>query len=904
MPWVAYLTPFVISAALTAATGGYAWSLRDRIPSARAFAALQFLECTWTTLFIGELLVPTTRGKLVLDRLQYFPMSLAAVACLAFALRYTGRAPPRSRAIWGALALLPVPFVLPSLATALGRPLPPSVRVEPIPPFGSLLYDLTGVDGVVIGLALVLVALAVALFLGAFGRQHRVHRRQTVFLAAGIALPAFGAAAALVFDVQFLGQRNVAPVLFGLSAAVTAWALFSRRVLELVPVAREGVVESLPDPVIVLDGRERVADANRAAARFLSVTPEEAIGRPADEVIAHWPELARAIGGSAEGARITLDGAGFDVRTAVIGPCERRVGRTIVLRDVTPMHRANVSLREARESLERSVDERTRDLQETNEWLQREVMERSAAEAAQRETARQLQVLFDNAFQLIKLITPDGTILSANRTALELAGAEAADVVGRPLWEAPWWPNDPAQTARVREAIREAAGGASVRFAATHRARDGTLRDMDFSLKPVRDQQGRATVIVVESHDLTELRRAERDRRALEERLERAHRVEAIGRFAGGIGHDFNNLLTIIVANARIARGEAAEGSEAADMLDDLVEAAEEAGTLTKQLLALNRRQPVHPAPVALTSTFEGIRRLSAPILGDRIAFRASASEASPAWVDPRQLEQMVVSLAARARAVLPDGGTFELAARDATLEEPEARAHGVEPGRWVVLTVSDDGEAMSEEAQRHLFEPFHTAASGAHGGLGLATLHGAVSRSGGFIEVRSGPERGTAFEIWLPSAEGRAAPPVVVEEAPAVRGEQLMIVEDLEPVRLATARILAKLGYRVRAFGSGADALAAMASGEPVDLLVTDVQMPDMSGPTLASTARGRRPGLRVLYVTGLLDDGDPDVQRAREDASFLSKPFTPAALADAVSRALHARPGERNGGSASRAS
>jgi two-component system cell cycle sensor histidine kinase/response regulator CckA len=900
VPWVLYLTPFVISAALTAATGGYAWSLRDRIPSARAFAALQFLECAWTILFIGELLAPTTRSKFLLDRLQYVPMSLASVACLAFALRYAGRASPRARAIWGALALVPAPFVAWALVGAVSRPLPPSARIEPIPPFGSLLYDFDGVDGVIIGQTLILVTLAVAVFLGAFGRQHRVHRRQTVLVAFGIALPTVGAVGALALGVYYLGQRNVTPALFGLSAAITAWALFSRRVLDLVPVARDAIVENLPDAVIVLDGRERVVEANQAAARFLLVAPEEAIGRPAREVISGWPELARVLGGSAEGSRITLESSGFDVRTSVIGPTDRPVGRTIVLRDITPVHRANVALREARESLERRVADRTRDLQESNEWLQREVTERAAAEASQRETARQLQALFDNVFQLIKLVAPDGTILAANRTALEFGGVESADVVGRRLWETVWWAHDPAQAARLRDGVREAAAGTAVRFAATHRRRDGRVREMDFSLKPVRDSQGRVSVLVGASHDLTDLRSAERERRALEERLERSHRIEAIGRFAAGIGHDFNNLLTVIVANAKIVRSEAAEGSEVAEMLDDLVEAADEAGKLTQQLLALSSRQRVHPVPVALGPALDGIRRLAAPVLGDRVAFRGDASAAAPAWVDPRQLEQIVVSLAARARDVLPGGGTFEVDARDATLDDVAARAHGVEPGRWVVLTVRDDGEAVSEEAQRHLFEPFHTAASGAHGGLGLATVHGAVSRSGGFIEVRSGPGRGTAFEIWLPSAAGRAPPRAAVEEAPAGRGEQLMIVEDLEPVRLATARILAKLGYRVRAFGSGADALAAMADGEPVDLLVTDVQMPDMSGPVLASTARGRRPGLRVLYVSGLLDDGDPDVERARDDASFLSKPFTPAALADAVRRALRARPGGHAGESA----
>jgi PAS domain S-box-containing protein len=780
VPWPLYLTPFVMSAVLTAATGGFAWSLRARVSTARAFAGVQLFECAWTLLYIGELLAPSVRGKLALDRLQDVAMVLATVSSIAFALRYTGRTPRRAVVVWAALAAVPAPFIAWALGTAVAGPLDPSIRIDPVPPFGSLEFDLSGLDGVILGVAFVYVSVAFALLIDAIGRQHRVHRVQTLLLAFGLALPTAGGTLGLASGVRYLGQRDVTPALFGIAAALVAWALFSRRVLDLVPVARHFIVENLPDGVIVLDGQGRVAEANHAAARFLVVSPEEAIGRPAAEVVARWADIARAIAGplGPEGARISVGGSVFDVRTSVVGPSDRPAGHAIVLRDITPVHRANVELREAREDLERQVADRTKDLFETNEWLQQEVTERAAA--------------------------------------------------------------------------------------------------------------------------IADLQRAERERRALVDRLERTHRVEAIGRFAGGIGHDFNNLLTTILANAKLARGEVPEGGELASMLDDLVHAAEEAGRFTKQLLALSGRQPVRPERVALGPAIEAIRPLVLPVLGGRIAFRPHVGETSPIWIDPRQLEQIVAGLAARARDVLRDGGTFELEARDATLAPGEARDRGVAPGRWVILTLRDDGEALSEDAQRDLLEPFHAPASGVHRGIGLVTVHGAVARSGGFVEVRSGPGRGTAFDVWLPSAERHPAAPAVEARAEAGKGERLMLVEDQEPVRLATARVLGRLGYRVRAFESGADALAAMANGEPVDLLVTDVQMPDMSGPALATSARGRRPDLRVLYVSGLVEDGDPDVRRAREDACWLSKPFTPAALADAVQRALRGHPAAPGGESA----
>ncbi|HYG67954.1 MAG TPA: histidine kinase N-terminal 7TM domain-containing protein, partial [Anaeromyxobacteraceae bacterium] len=565
MDWALPLTPLVISAVLTAGTGLYAWSLRGRVPAARTFAAIQLFECAWTILYVGELLAPGLRRKLLFERLQDVPGVLVAVVSVAFALRYIGRTPRFARALWVLLAAIPAPFVAQQLADAVqGKP-EPAIRLEPYPPFGSLVYDLGRMDAAILGPMLVYVSTAVVLLL-AIGApsQHRVHRRQTLLLAVGLALPAAGGTLALAFDVRYVGQRDVVPALFGLSAAITAWALFNRRALDLVPVARHLIVERLPDAVIVIDERERIADANRAAARFLTVEPEVAIGCPASEVVVRWPEVASALAGSVgpEGARIASGGSVYDVRAALVGSRDRPSGHAIVLRDITPVHRANVELREAREDLERRVADRTRELFETNEWLQREVTER-------------------------------------------------AEVIA-------------------------------------------------------------------------ELERAERERRALEARLERNQRVEAMGRFAAGIGHDFNNLLTTILANAKLARSEVPEGSDLAEMLDDLVEATEEAGELTNQLLAFSGRQPVRPEPVALGRALEALRPRLASVLGERIAVRADVSAASPAWIDPRLLEQIVVGLAARAHEALRGSGALSIEARDATLGVDDARARGVAPGRWV----------------------------------------------------------------------------------------------------------------------------------------------------------------------------------------------------------------------------
>lgn len=891
------LTPFVVSAALTAALALYAWARRTRVPGARPLAGLALAETAWTLLYLAELLADHIDAKFLADRLQNVPMTLGATCALALALRQSGRTVHRPGLVWTLLAAAPAPVLGVAIAEAAGGPARRALDLLPAPPYGALFYPMGADDAVLGGWSLLLVGAAVGLLLASVRRRHRAHRARAAALALAIALPALGLVAGVALGFRFLGQRDPTPPLFAVATLLEAWAVFGRRIGDLVPVARDLVVGNLPDPVLVLDARDRLAEANRAAARFLSAPVEAAIGRPAAEVIPCWPDLARLVHdvgrnpGLGAAGRLAFEGASYDVRSAVVGARGQPAGHALVLHDITAVDRANVALRAAREDLERRVAERTAELTETAEWLRREVTERGAAEAAARDAAQKLQALFDNAFQLVGMVTPAGEVVSVNRTTLEVTGAVEEELVGRPLWEMPGVRDDPAQQAQVQDAARRAAAGEFVRFAGAIRARDGTPREVDVSVKPVCDARGRPTLLVFEARDVTELRRAERDRRELERRVEQVQRFEAIGRFAAGIGHDFNDLLTVVLANAKLARADAPPGSDLAELLDELTAAAQDAAELTRELLAFGRRRPVPPEPVDLGAEVARLERLLAAALGERIALRTRVAPGATALLDPGALEHVLVQLATRAREALPEGGTFAVEADEVVLGEAEARASGVGPGRFVRVVVADRPRAP-DAAHGRSGEPVDGTAAGA-AALGITTVRIAVEQGGGVVDVRS-EGGGTRFEVLFPAAAPRAAePPAAREEVVGGQGERVVVVEDQEPVRAATVRILTKLGYRVAAYGRAGDALAAIAETEPVDLLLTDVQMPDLSGPALAEAARRERPGLAVLYVSGFVDEGDPAVSSAA-DGHFLSKPFTPAALAEAVRRALRSRSGD----------
>ncbi len=374
--------------------------------------------------------------------------------------------------------------------------------------------------------------------------------------------------------------------------------------------------------------------------------------------------------------------------------------------------------------------------------------------------------------------------------------------------------------------------------------------------------------------------------RQLEEQYRQAQKLESVGRLAGGVAHDFNNLLTVILSCAEELTEAVEAGSPVArEPVEEIRAAGKRAADLTRQLLAFARKQIIDPVPLDLNALVRGAEGLLARVLGEDVELVVTLEpDLWPVLCDPGQLERVIVNLAVNARDAMPKGGSLTLATSNADVEACHvAMAPERLPGQWVRLTVCDTGTGMSPDVKEHLFEPFFTTKPRGSGtGLGLATVHGIVEQSGGHLHVRSEPGLGTTFEVCLPRTfeavtSGRSSP-----SRGATRGtETVLLVEDDPLVREVTARSLRDGGYQLLVAASGRDALALRADDlARVRLLVTDVVMPGQDGASLGKELCRRRPGLRVLYVSGYTHDAiarrvvlDPGVH-------FLHKPFTAPAL------------------------
>jgi CheY-like chemotaxis protein len=370
--------------------------------------------------------------------------------------------------------------------------------------------------------------------------------------------------------------------------------------------------------------------------------------------------------------------------------------------------------------------------------------------------------------------------------------------------------------------------------------------------------------------------------------------METAGRLAGGIAHDFNNLLTAILGTSEILLQELPAYMPERNDVEEIKRAATRAANLTRQLLAFSRRQVLQPRILDLTSVVNGVETMLRRLIGEHITLLThTAPELWQVRADPGQLEQVLLNLCVNARDAMPTGGTILIEAQNQRFEGTTLPPENVMPaGDYIRLTVSDTGVGMDPETQRHLFEPFFTTKEPGKGtGLGLATVYGIVKQSGGFIYAQSERGRGSQFRIFLPRVSGipeKLESHTPTPRPPAAEGT-LLLVEDEESVRRLARRVLEGVGYRVLEAASGTEALGIVESWEgPLDLVVTDVIMPGMSGQELSARLRERRPTLRILYVSGYTDDAILQHGILLPNTSFLQKPFTPGSLAQRVQEVM----------------
>jgi PAS domain S-box-containing protein len=388
--------------------------------------------------------------------------------------------------------------------------------------------------------------------------------------------------------------------------------------------------------------------------------------------------------------------------------------------------------------------------------------------------------------------------------------------------------------------------------------------------------------------------RAESEKESLQQQLYQSQKMEAVGRLAGGIAHDFNNLLTVINSNSQLGLMELREWDPLREKLDSIQKAGERAANLTRQLLAFSRRQVVEMKVIDLNALLQDLGKMLLRVIGEDIELKIlPASNLGRVKADPGQIEQAILNLVVNARDAMPSGGKLTIETANMELDQEYSNSHlGVKPGRYVVLSVNDTGVGMVPEVREHIFEPFFTTKEKGKGtGLGLSTVYGVVKQSGGNIWVYSEPGHGTTFKVYLPQVDEpleEARKKVVWEKFPG-GSETILVVEDEEEVRKLAVTILKRQGYRILEAAHGGDAfLICEQEKGRIQLLLTDIVMPEMNGPELARRLRYFYPEMRVLFMSGYTDNAILQHGLLDKEMFFLQKPFSVEALVSKVREVL----------------
>jgi PAS domain S-box-containing protein len=492
-------------------------------------------------------------------------------------------------------------------------------------------------------------------------------------------------------------------------------------------------------------------------------------------------------------------------------------------------------------------------------------------------------------------LSPEGRVVSWNPGAERFKGYKAHEILGEHFSR--FYTEEDRAAGLPERALEVARTEGRIEREGWRVRKDGTRFWAHVVIDPIRDPSGRLLGYAKITRDLTERKRVEEalkvSQRQLEEareQLYQAQKMEAIGQLTGGIAHDFNNLLMAVLGSLELVSKRLPTDDKAQRLIENAVQGAERGISLTRRMLAFARRQDLKIGSVNLKETVDGMIELLTPTLGPLISIQNWVSpDLPPAKTDQGQFETALLNLVVNARDAMPNGGTITVGATEKDIREAGT---GLAHGRYVCLTVTDTGEGMDTETLARAVEPFFTTKGVGKGtGLGLSMVHGLAEQSGGKLTLASSPSHGTTAELWLPTTSGEAATAVERQSLPrrSPGGVLHVIAVDDDPlVLMNTAAMLEDLGHIVTEARSAADAIALIRTGTPVDVVVTDHAMPQMTGSELVQLLRSERPGLPIVLATGYAELPRGSVV----DVPKLSKPFRQQELADALRDALDREP------------
>lgn len=612
------------------------------------------------------------------------------------------------------------------------------------------------------------------------------------------------------------------------------------------------LLSAIPDLVFVFSPEGRFVDFHADAISQLYAPPEAFVGRIMEDVLP--VDVAQLTRRQMEAARTTghtqtygyqLDVAG-DLRTfeARLAPCPNGTYMAIV-RDVT---------------------DRVRDSYEKERLI----------------------AAIDQADESILITDVHGNITYANPAVFTTSGYAPSEVIGNQpsLFRSGEMPVE-----TYKQLWDTILSGHPWKGRLINRRRDNTTYTEDVTISPVRDSDGTITHFVAVKRDITQ-------ELLLEEQYQHAQRLESIGRLAGGVAHDFNNMLGAIIGYADMSVKQSDPSNPLYARMQAILKTARKSADLTRQLLAFARKSAITPQVVDLNSTVEGMMSMLRRLIGEDVTLTWQPETGLwPIRIDPSQVDQVLANLCINARDAITPPGQITISTRNTTLDAASPLCADVTPGEYVMLCVSDTGCGMDADTQQRIFEPFFTTKEQGKGtGLGLPTVHGIVRQNGGAITVASLPGQGSSFHIYLPRcAQPDTKQTTTLDEILPGQGETILLVEDEHEILDVTRSMLESAGYRVVATSSPAEAIDMAVNGDArIDLLLTDVVMPHMDGRALALSLQQRIPGLRVLYVSGYTADVIAKHGALEPDVELLEKPFTLVSLSHRLRQVL-SRPCER---------